>query len=184
MANSVAKIETLEQRRGRKSSRVYKRDIVNDRANFAFDACNYLLSRRGELYEYVERCRIRVERCDSKEIQIPRNDLIHGRRTGIIITLLPISSETVETGDEEKRRNCQIGTKETGRRRKKEIEREREREEDKKRKEREHEEETRQGPRQTFRSRHPVYRSAVAGPMAWRSRQIIITNHQLFARNG
>lgn len=57
-------------------------------------------------------------------------------------------------------------------------------EEDKKRKENEYEEETRQGPRRTFRSRHPVYRSAVAGPMAWRSRQIIITNHQLFARNG
>lgn len=34
---------------------------------------------------------------DSKEIRIPRNDLIRDRRTGIIITLLPISSETVET---------------------------------------------------------------------------------------
>lgn len=37
--------------------------------------------------------------CDLKEIRIPRNDLIRGRRTGIIITLLPISSETVETTD-------------------------------------------------------------------------------------
>lgn len=50
--------------------------------------------------------------CDSKEIQIPRNDLIRGRRTGIIITLLPISSETVETGDEEKRKNGQVEARE------------------------------------------------------------------------
>lgn len=104
--------------------------------------------------------------CDSKEIRIPRNDLIRGRRTGIIITLLPISSETVETGDEEERINSQDGA--------------RERQEGQERKR----EETRRGPRRTFRSRHPVYRSVVAGPMAWRSRQIIITNHQLFARNG
>lgn len=120
---------------------------------------------------------------DSKEIRIPQNDLIHGRRTGIIITLLPISSETVETGDEKKRENSRIGARETEGRREKEIERKNE--EDEKRKEKKHEEETRRGnARRTFRSRHPVYRSAVAGPMAWRSRQIIITNHQLFARNG
>lgn len=50
---------------------------------------------------------------DSKEIRIPQNDLIHGRRTGIIITLLPISSETVETGDEKKRENGRIGARET-----------------------------------------------------------------------
>ena len=44
----------------------------------------------------------------------------------------------------------------------------------------------RRGRGDLFRSRHPVYRSFVrdAAPMAWRSRQIIITNHQLFARNG
>lgn len=66
---------------------------------------------------------------DSKEIRIPRNDLIRGRRTGIIITLLPISSETVETrkertarsererqrereGDQEKEREKQKGERE------------------------------------------------------------------------
>lgn len=119
---------------------------------------------------------------DSKEIRIPRNDLIRGRRTGIIITLLPISSETVETEDEEKRKNSQVRLRERDRKKEK-IKRKHE--EDTKRKEKEREEETRQGnARRTFRSRHPVYRSAVAGPMAWRSRQIIITNHQLFARNG
>lgn len=129
-------------------------------------------------------CRIILDsdrRCvdrDWKEIRIPRNDLIHGRRTGIIITLLPISSETVETkrkGEEQPGQNKRDGKKE----------KEDDREKDTKRKEKEHKEETRQGNvRRTFRSRHPVYRSAVAGPMAWRSRQIIITNHQLFARNG
>lgn len=121
---------------------------------------------------------------DSKEIRIPRNDLIRGRRTGIIITLLPISSETVETADEEKRKNSRVRLRERQKERKRRGFK-RKNEEDTKRKEKEHEEETRQGnARRTFRSRHPVYRSAVAGPMAWRSRQIIITNHQLFARNG
>lgn len=52
---------------------------------------------------------------DSKEIQIPRNDLIRGRRTGIIITLLPISSETIETtGDEGRRKNEQVGVRKRG----------------------------------------------------------------------
>lgn len=51
--------------------------------------------------------------CDSKEIRIPRNDLIRGRRTGIIITLLPISSETIETtGGREKKKNDQVGARE------------------------------------------------------------------------
>jgi len=106
---------------------------------------------------------------DSKEIRIPRNDLIRGRGTGIIITLLPISSETVETtGRKEKMkwpgpsesemkgsRNREGGTK--GGERTDTRERERERE-----KERERTHET----KRAFRSRHPVYRSAVrdAGP--------------------
>lgn len=132
-------------------------------------------------------CRIilNLDRCvdrDSIEIRIPRNDLIRGRRTGIIITLLPISSETVET--ETKRKGRTAGSEQERQEREGE-ERSRKNEADTKRKEKGHKEETRRGnARRTFRSRHPVYRSAVAGPMAWRSRQIIITNHQLFARNG
>lgn len=176
----------FEQRRGRKSSEVYTRDIVNNRVNLHW---TFLIICSGDA-GIIRICQIMPDsdrrRCvdrDLKEIRIPRNDLIHGRRTGIIITLLPISSETVETGDEEKRKNSWVRARETERKGEKKIKRKNE--EDKKRKEKEHEKETRQGnARRTFRSRHPVYRSAVAGPMAWRSRQIIITNHQLFARNG
>lgn len=114
--------------------------------------------------------------CDSKEIQIPRNDLIRGRRTGIIITLLPISSETTMHG---RKKNGQLGTREKKSEKKKERERNA-REKDR----RERERETKRD--EAFCSKHPVYRSVVrdAGPTAWRSRQIIITNHQLFARNG
>jgi len=105
--------------------------------------------------------------------RIPRNDLIRGRRTGIIITLLPISRET---GDEEKRRNRD--------RSKKDKQKEKEGDQEKEGRKRRSTRKKRDKDRRTFRFRHPVYRSAMAGPMAWRSRQIIITNHQLFARNG
>lgn len=59
-------------------------------------------------------------------------------------------------------------------------------ERERKRRRDEGEREREESAERAFRSRHPVYRSAVrdAGPMAWRSWQIIITNHQLFARNG
>lgn len=86
-----------------------------------------------------------------------------------------------ETG--EKRKNSRVRARETERKRDKKIKKKSK--ESEKKKEKKHMEETRRGnARRTFRSRHPVYRSAVAGPMAWRSWQIIITNHQLFARNG
>jgi len=121
---------------------------------------------------------------DSKEIRIPRNDLIRGRRTGIIITLLPISSETVETTRRKEKvkwpgpsenemkgsRDREEGTKgEESTHTERERERERARERDE---------------RFALGTRYIDRLYAMLGPMAWRSRQIIITNHQLFARNG
>lgn len=167
-----------------------RRVIANDRANLHLIFVITLVTRRPctrELHGHADNAadpdRWGVDR-DTKEIRIPRNDLIRrGRRTGIIITLLPISSETA--ADEGAR-----GAAGPERESDQEEEEEEEEEEQGKKKEGESERarggETGSARSRAFRSRHPVYRSAVrdAGPMAWRSWQIIITNHQLFARNG
>lgn len=84
--------------------------------------------------------------CDLKEIRIPRTDLIRGRRTGIIITLLPISSETVETTRGREKEESEI-------KRKRERKRGNEREKDRK-KERETERETKRGERFALGTRY------------------------------
>lgn len=124
--------------------------------------------------------RLRFERnSNSTERSYPRP-----KRTGIIITLLPISGETLETtgmGRSRRRRTKERGATGSEQGREKESDQDDARNEDTAEARRE-----RESAGRAFRSRHPVYRSAVrdAGPMAWRSWQIIITNHQLFARNG
>lgn len=162
---------------------IQRRVIANDRANLHLIFVITLVTRRlytRELHGHADNAadpdRRGVDR-DTKEIQIPRNDLIRrSRRTGIIITLLPISSET-----DEGVRGAAGSERESDREEGGEGKREKKGES-----ERAREGETGSARSRAFRSRHPVYRSAVrdAGPMAWRSWQIIITNHQLFARNG
>lgn len=104
-----------------------------------------------------------------------RNIFLRGQRTGIIVALLSIS---MGRGGEGGRGGQGTGAKGA-----------KNRENDRAVEEEGGEEEEGEGEgrrRGRFRSRHPVYRSFIrdVAPMAWRSRQIIITNHQLFARNG